>query len=306
MLKRKNGFSLVEVIVLLVVISIAAAPMTTLLYQTLSDRAHASMQIMATSLAQGVMEEILSKDYEDPDGSPGSFGTEEGARINYDDVDDYDGLDNTPPRDSQGNALSSFSGFRTRVVVENVAAASPGGSAEPDASTDFKRVTVTVSWNDGSKLVRLLGLISNFGDDSGSPKPGLTFIERKNSSDEDLKFEVRNDTGDDLYFSHLIASWGSPNAYYEKIEIKAIGYADYSAVWEDSRHNDIRMSNGGTAMFNKGGPVFVPSGATMEIELKDFHNNKAQGDERDMEDTTFTIEMWAAPDKYIPFTVPPR
>jgi len=306
MRKRKNGFSLVEVIVLLVVISIAAAPMTALLYQTLSDRADATMQIMATSLAKGVMEEILSKAFEDPDGSPGSFGTEEGSRINYDDVDDYDGLNETPPRDSQGNALTSFSGFRTQVAVQNVAAASPGGSAETDGSTDFKRVTVTVSWNNAKKLVRLLGLSSSFGDSNSSPQSGLTFIERRSSHDKELKFRVRNDTGDDLYFTHLIASWNSPTAYYEKIEIKAIGYADYHAVWEDSRHNDIRMSNGGTAMFNKGGPVFVPSGTTMEIKLKEFHNNKHHGSERDMSGTSFTIEMWAAPDKYIPFTVPPQ
>ena len=306
MRKRKNGFSLVEIVVLLVVISVAAAPMTTLLYQTLSDRAHSSMQIMATSLAQGVMEEILSKAYEDPSGSVGSFGTEEGSRINYDDVDDYDGLDNTPPRDSQGNVLSNFSGFRTRVVVENVTAAAPDGTAQSDGSTDFKRVTVAVSWNGGSKLVRLKGLASNFGMSEGSLTTGLTFLGRSSSSSNDVTFRVRNDTGENLYFTHLIASWSSPNAYYEEIEINVEGYDNYGDVWDEDQYNDTRMSNGGTAMFNENLPVYVPDGRTMSIKLNNFYNNKQGGSTRNMNNTAFAIEMWAAPHQFNSFTVPSK
>jgi MSHA pilin protein MshD len=307
MRKRKNGFSLVEIIVLLVVVSIAAAPMTSLLYQTLSDRGQASMQIMATSLAQGVMEEVLSKAYEDPDGSPGSFGTEEGSRINYDDVDDYDALDDAPPRDSQSNALSSFSGFRTQVVVENVTAAAPDGTAQSDGSTDFKRVTVEVSWNSGSQLVRLKGLAGNFSTSDGGLATGLTFIERSSSSNSDLIFRVRNDTGEDLYLTHLIASYSSsPITHYEQIEINVEGYQNYGDVWDETQYNNIRMGSEETAMFNENLPVCVPDGRTMSIKLASFYNNKNVGTGvlKSIDSTAFTIEMWAAPHQFNSFTVP--
>lgn len=307
MRKRKNGFSLVEVVVLLVVISIAAAPMTALLYQTLSNRADASMQIMATSLAQGVMEEVLSKAFEDPGGSPGSFGTEEGARLNYDDVDDYDGLNETPPRDSQGNALSSFSGFRTQVVVENVTAASPDGSAETDGSTDFKRVTVTVSWSTGSKLVRLKGLAGNFtGGDSSSPLPGLTLIERVDSNNDDLKFRVRNDSGDDFYVSHLTATWSTPAAYFTTISLNAEGHNNYGTVWDDDEHGDVRLGSGDTAMLNQGKRVRIPDGTTMTIHYSDFRSAKSGGSNQYVDGTTFQIDIWAPPYRFQSVTVPPE
>ena len=299
--KRKNGFSLVEIIVLLVVVSIAAAPMTALLCQTLSDRAHAGMQIMATSLAQGVMEEILSKAYEDPDGSAGSFGTEEGSRINYDDVDDYDGLDDAPPRDSQGNALTSFSGFRARVAVENVTATSPDGTAQSDGSTDFKRVTVAVSWNSGSKLVRLKGLRSNF--DASESGGGLINIQRLNASWKDCQFRFQNDSGSDIYLTHLIATWSSPTAYYQKIRVNVSGWVD---VWKYQDHNNVRMGSGGTAMFNQGARVLVPDGSSVDILLDEFKASPSGGSSQNVDGTEFTIELWAAPTQFDPFTVPPE
>ena len=303
---RKPGraFSLIEMTIVIVVVALAAPPVTTLLYHTVNARAQANMQAMATALARGLLEEILSKDFEDPDGPAGSFGTEESGRADYDDVDDYDGLNSRPPRDSRGNVLSDYAGFRARAAVDNVNAAAPDGAAQPDGTTDFKRVTVTVAW--GGRLVRLKGLRSAFGNDQSEAKSGLTFIERRNSGDDDCKFRVRNDTGEALYFTHLIATWSSPTAYYEEVKIKVLGVKDYHDVWKDHEYNHIRIGSGDTAMFNQGERVLVPAGSTMEIEMKDFHRNRKHGGHRDVDETTFTIEMWAAPDRYDPFIVPPE
>ena len=310
--RAKAGFSLVEVIVLIVVIALAVPPIVMLLHETVSRDAGSRMQMIATSLATGLMEEILSKNFEDPQGGSGSFETEEAGRANYDDVDDYDNLSVQPPQDSQGNALSDYSAFRTRVTVENVSSSSPGGTAVSDGTTNFKRVTITVEWNNGNSLVRLVGLSSNFGEDSH--RYGLTFIERQGSKNgKGVELKIRNDSGSDFYVSHMTVTWGTPEAYYEEIEIKITGGSDYKEVWKDKEYNDLRMGSGEVAMLNQGKVVLVPSGATMEIEVKDFKDSRTgkggkkgkKGDDVDMSGVTLQMEIWAAPYRYQPVTIPP-
>jgi len=311
--RAKAGFSLVEVIVLIVVIALAVPPIVMLLYETVSRGTDSRMQMIATSLATGLMEEILSKSFEDPQGSSGSFGTEEAGRANYDDVDDYDGLSVQPPRDSQGNALSDYAAFRARVTVENVSSSSPGGTAVSDGSTNFKRVTITVEWNSGNSLVRLKGLSSNFGEDSH--QYGLTFIERQGTKNgEDVKFKVRNESAASFYVTHVKLSWGSPEAYYKEVKIKITGGTNYKDVWNNKEYNDLRMGSGGVAMLNKGKVVLIPAGATMEIEVKGFKDSRTgkggkkdkKGDDVDMGGVTLQMEIWASPDRYQPVTIPPE
>ena len=301
----KAGFSLVELVVLIIVASLAVTPIVMLLYNTLSYGTTVRAQTAATSLATGLMEEILSKSFEDPQGGAGSFGTEEGPRASYDDVDDYDGLNLTPPQDSQGNSLTDYSGFRTRVTVENVAAASPDGSAETDGSTNFKRATVTVSWNNDSKLVRLQGLASNFSPPGGFLS-GLTLIERVDSNNDDLKFRVRNDSGDDFYVSHLTATWSTPAAYFTTISLNAEGHNNYGTVWDDDEHGDVRLGSGDTAMLNQGKRVRIPDGTTMTIHYSDFRSAKSGGSNQYVDGTTFQIDIWAPPYRFQSVTVPPE
>lgn len=76
-----------------------------------------------------------------------SFGPEEGSRAAYDDVDDFDGLSNSPPERIDGTALSDYGGFTRSVTVDNVTAAVPDPvTPEADGSTEFKRIRVTVTW----------------------------------------------------------------------------------------------------------------------------------------------------------------
>jgi len=311
--RAKAGFSLVEVIVLIVVIALAVPPIVMLLYETVTRGTDSRMQMIATSLATGLMEEILSNNFEDPEGSSGSFGTEEAGRADYDDVDDYDGLSVRPPQDSQGNALSDYAAFRTRVTVENVSSSSPGGTAVSDGSTDFKRVTITVEWDNGNSLVRLKGLSSNFGEDSH--QYGLTLIERQGAKKgEDVKFKVRNDSGSDFYVSHMKVAWGTPEAYYKEIKVKITGGSDYKDVWNNKEYNDLRMGSGGVAMLNKGKVVLIPADATMEIEVKGFKDSRTdkggkkgdKGDNVDMSGVALQMEIWASPKRYQPVTIPPE
>ena len=321
--RSKAGFSLIEMVVLIVVIALAVPPTIILLCEVLWSNSEIQARTKATALAKGLMEEILSKSFEDPGGASGSFGTEEASRADYDDVDDYDGLNVCPAQDSQGNVLSGYAGFRTAVTVENVGAGAPGGASVADGSTDFKRVTVAVTANDGSSTVRLVGLASSFGiDDTLS---GLTFIERadceegkgggkgkgytkgkggKGGGEKDVTFFFRNDTGQAFYATHLIATWASPTAYYEQIKFQVDGGTDYKEVWKSKDHNNVRVGSGEAAMFNQGKRVLIPADATVEVEMKEFKTSKTGGSDADMEHTVFEVEIYAAPTKYRPFIVP--
>jgi MSHA pilin protein MshD len=301
----RKGFSLIEAVVLIVVVGLAVSPLVGLFREVVVRHSDAQQTTMAVGLARGLMEEILSKSYEDPQAGAGSFGTEEGSRTNYDDVDDYDGLNEKPPRDNRNNALNDFSAFRTRATVVNVQPAAPGGSAAPDGSTDFKRVTVTVSWNNGGSRVRLVGLAGNYTVEGSTPQSGWTYLGRSDVASRDVRFFVRNDTGDDVYLTHVTASWTGPEAYYDEIKVKAVGYSNYGSVWSCLAHNFDRAENGETCMFNLGDVVRIPNGTVARIQLDDFkdRSNWPLGSSVNMESTPITVELWAAPDTYVPFTV---
>jgi len=298
------GFSLVETVVLIVVVSLAVPPVAVLLGQTLDSTAEGHMTTMALALGKGLMEEVLSRPFEDPEFGAGSFGTEEGSRSLYDDVDDYDNLNEKPPRDSQDGVLSNYSAFRTRVTVENVAAAAPGGGAMPDGSTEFKRVSVTVLWNTDQKLVRLIGLSSNFSTEGYPPQSGLTFIERPwPSPSNDVDFRVRNDTGDDVYLTHVKATWAGTTAYYTSIDVLVEGHTNYKDVWHCMSHNFIRVGSGNATMFNLGDVVRIPAGDTMRVRLDKCRSSKQWpwGGNVNMRGVPITVELWAAPYTYVPF-----
>jgi len=150
--------------------------------------------------------------------------------------------------------------------------------------------------------------VASSGAEPNTPEPGLTFIERRGSQDDDCKFWVRNDTGNGIYVTHVNGTWSSPAAYYEDVKFKVVEGEDYREVWRHIEHDGARMWSGGTAMFNEAGGALVPAGSTMEIEFKHFRENRTGdgGAEKDVHNSIFTVEVWALPDRYIFFTVPPE
>ena len=298
-----SGFSLIEVVVLLVVVRLALPPIAILMYQTISDSAQSHMQAKALELAKGLMEEILSKEFEDQQEASGSFGTEEATRAAYDDVDDYDGLSEKPPRDSQGNIIDACSGFRAKIAVENVQPSSPGGSAAPDGTTQFKRVTTTIEWDGGEHSLKLVGLVTNHTGYTD----GLTLLEGgvEGKNRENLRFHVHNDAGKEIYLTHLKATWAAPEAYYEKIKVEPEGAKGYDIWKKDDKSGIPRMGSGNVAMFVKR-CVQVPASADIWIKIEKFKDlAEGKGKNVDMSGTDFTIELWGTPYKYQPFVVPP-
>lgn len=128
--KNDQGFTLVELIISMVVVSIALGGVLMLMNYTVLHSADPMIQHQAVAIAESYLEEVLLHAYNDPDGIGG-----ESLRNFFDDVDDYDGLADTGARDQTGNAIS---GLEAYTVAVDVVGAMLGGVA-------CKKVTVRVS-----------------------------------------------------------------------------------------------------------------------------------------------------------------
>jgi hypothetical protein len=104
---------------------------------------------IALGLADDLMAEILATSYSDPNSAPG-FGLEPGEaapRVNFDDVDDFNGWNQKPPKAADGTIIPDRTLYRQRVVVERVVPATP---TQATAGTDqgAKRIRVTIECDD--------------------------------------------------------------------------------------------------------------------------------------------------------------
>jgi len=132
---RERGVTLIELVVAIVVIAIAASAVLGVLSRSAATSADAMVLSQAVSIAESYLEEITLKPFTDPDGVDG-----EASRVDFDDVDDYDGLVDVGARDQFGNAIAPLAGYTVSVTV----AASGALAGVPSA--DAERVDVRVSF----------------------------------------------------------------------------------------------------------------------------------------------------------------
>lgn len=132
---RQSGVTLIELIISIVVIAIAIGGVLGVLSASVGRSADAMVMSQAVAIAEAYLEEITLKSFDDPDGVDG-----EANRIDFDDVDDYDGLVDVGARDQFGVAIASLSQYTVSVtVVQSVALTSVPGA-------DAKRVDVSVTY----------------------------------------------------------------------------------------------------------------------------------------------------------------
>src|SRR5690606_11047646 len=96
---RQRGVTLMELVVSIVVVAIAASAVLGVLSHSVGRSADAMAMSQAVAIAESYLEEIMLKPFADPDGTSG-----ETARTSFDDVDDYDGLVDVGARDQFGAA----------------------------------------------------------------------------------------------------------------------------------------------------------------------------------------------------------
>lgn len=126
------GITLVELILSLVIISIAITGVLTVMNLTVSHSADPVTQHQAIAIAESYLEEILLQSYDDPDGVSGEI-----IRSLFDDVDDYNGLSDTGVHDQQDNPIATLSNYNVSISVSAPIILS--------GSVLAKKVTVSVS-----------------------------------------------------------------------------------------------------------------------------------------------------------------
>jgi MSHA pilin protein MshD len=133
-MKRQHGVTLVELVTSIVVIAMAGSALLGVLGLLSRSGGTAMAQQQAQAVANAYLSEVLSKPWIDPNGMDG-----EALRNQFDDLDDYDGLNEAAARDQVGNAAGNF---QVRVSVV------PGALGTLPAA-DVRRVDVSVNYSAG-------------------------------------------------------------------------------------------------------------------------------------------------------------
>jgi len=145
---RLTAFTIVEAMISTIIVGVMfVAAMNTVGASRLTQH-KASLVCRSQLLAESLMSEILRQSYKDPDGTP-VFGREanESAtpRTSWDDVDDYEGLSESPLVTKGGTALTNATGWQRTAKVEWVDAANP--ALVKTVESGVKRIVVTVAYN---------------------------------------------------------------------------------------------------------------------------------------------------------------
>jgi MSHA pilin protein MshD len=172
--RRALGFTLVELVLTLLLISIAALGVGYTLSFGLGREADSLWQAKAVALAAAYFEEIEAKRYDEtsplggvppcspsttPCSAAGAFNDGE-TRAEFDDVDDYDGLNDAPPLDAEGNVRTGYERYVVNVTVAYLSGAIATGLGL-DGASDAKRVEVAVTSPEGDVL-RFASIRANF------------------------------------------------------------------------------------------------------------------------------------------------
>jgi MSHA pilin protein MshD len=131
---RQRGVTLVELIVAITIVSIAATTILGTMATVASRSADAMVQQQAIAIGQAYLDEILQRWVVDPNGTPPNTG-----RGSWDLVDQYNGLSDVGAKDQFGSAIAALSAYNVNVsVVSSTALTGVPGSAT-------RRIDVTVT-----------------------------------------------------------------------------------------------------------------------------------------------------------------
>jgi MSHA pilin protein MshD len=167
---KAHGFTLIEIIVTIVVLSIASTALMSVFTSTIRTSADPMIQQQAIAIAEAYMEEILLKNFSDPDAKDqGSVVTETNGREagetreNYDDVQDYNWLggnetEDTIVRDQNNKVISQLSDYSVTVTVVGEAL---GIAPNKISEEDSMRIDITVN-HPAISPIKITGYRTNY------------------------------------------------------------------------------------------------------------------------------------------------
>jgi MSHA pilin protein MshD len=151
---RADAFTIVEAVLSTIIVGVMFVAALNTVGAARVTQYRAALVERGQLLARLLAAEIVQQSYRDPDGTP-VFGREanESAtpRTAWDDVDDYDGLSETPPAARDGTVLTNFAGWKWTVTVQWVDPADP--SVTKAAESGVKRITVCVTYQNVPQAV---------------------------------------------------------------------------------------------------------------------------------------------------------
>ncbi len=140
-ISTRTGFTLIEVLVTVVVLAIAASAIMNVFISTVRSSADPLLQQQAVSIAAAYIEEIQSQHFADPVQAETGAAEAGETRATYDDVQDYNGLSDVGAKDQNGNAINGLSDYTVDVSVSGATLS----GASTIAATDAMRIDVTVT-----------------------------------------------------------------------------------------------------------------------------------------------------------------
>lgn len=143
--RRRGAFSLIEAVLAIAILGVmTAAAMSTVAASRRAEQ-YSADRAQARALAEGLMSEVLSLRYREGT-TILSLGLDllelSNNRTSFDDIDDYDGYVDSPPKDRTGAAIAGLSAWSRSVKVDFVTPANLASTSLTE--TGMKRVVITV------------------------------------------------------------------------------------------------------------------------------------------------------------------
>jgi MSHA pilin protein MshD len=145
-----QGVTLIELIVSIVIISIAVSGIMSLYLGTSKSSADPMIRAQSLAIAQSYMDEIMMQAFVNPNGAcPAIPGA---TRSLYNDVCDYNNLSDSGAADQNGNLITALAAYHVAVaVVQNSL-----------QGIDAKKITVIVTHSDIGTSVPLVAYRTNY------------------------------------------------------------------------------------------------------------------------------------------------
>jgi len=147
---QTHAFSLMEVVLSMLVVSVMLVAALSTVGASQMGKHKMTTRARGLLLARSLMSEILQCAYEDPEDPSTSLGCEatesDVDRTDYDDVDDYDGWESSPPVEKPGSGIPWADGYRRIVTVQWVDPLDLDQAS--GTSTGVKRIRVIVEYQD--------------------------------------------------------------------------------------------------------------------------------------------------------------
>jgi MSHA pilin protein MshD len=171
---RRTGLSQAEVVVSTVIVGVLMVSSFSTIAASRRSQVAESNEVSALSIADAMLAEIMQLPMREPscDCGYGIDSGETGNRINLDDIDDYNGLVDTPPKSRSGVNLAGYSAFSRQVTVDRVQSANWNTTTTTYAG--IYRITVRVL-RGSTEVCRVIGYRTS-GSAGSTVVPGFSAV----------------------------------------------------------------------------------------------------------------------------------